>query len=268
MSRALTETFAHLPVGLGVFDADGRLTTFNPAFADLTGIEPGVLIARPRLSDLLDRLREARVLPEPRNWSAWRDGIARLEAGARDGTLLQSWDLPDGRSWRVSGRPHPGGAAALLIEDVSDSVDTIRLLRAELELGQAVADSLDEAVAVFSAQGVLVLSNAAYARLWGTDPRQTLGDACLSQARLTWRARGGDEEAWRALDAALAPGARRGWQGAVPRAEGSDLRVRTVALPRGGVLVGFRPSGEEDGAEADGAARESGGGARAPMAAE
>ncbi|MGR3540064.1 MAG: PAS-domain containing protein [Hasllibacter sp.] len=241
--RTLTETFARLPVGLAIFDGSGRLSTFNPALGDLTGLPPGFLAARPHLRDLLDRLREMRVLPEPRNWSAWRDGVSRLEEGAREGRLLQNWDLPDGRSWRVSGRPHPGGSIVYLFEDVTDSVASIRRLRAELELGQAVVDSLSEGVAIFSPQGVLTLANAAYAQIWGVDPNRTLGHIGLAEARTGWRAEGDGGGGWDQLDEALRPvgAARRPWRGRVRLRDGRAIGVRTVPLGGGGLMMRFAP---------------------------
>ena len=249
--RILTDTFARLPIGLAVFDEDGRLATFNPALGDLTGLPPGFLIARPGLRDVLDSLRERRVLPEPRNWAAWREGMARLEEGARDGTLLQNWDLPDGRTWRVSGRPHPGGAMVLLIEDVSESVSSIRRLRAELELGQAVVDGLEEAIAVFSPQGVLTLSNAAYAATWDVDPARTLGHITLGEARRDWLDRMAPGALRDELSEALrsAGRARHAWLGRVRLVDGAILSIRCRPLTGGGLLVGFEPVAAEAAAE-------------------
>ena len=41
-----------------------------------------------------------------------------------------------------------------------------RSLRAETTLGQSVIERMYEAIAVFSSAGSLLMSNAAYAKLW------------------------------------------------------------------------------------------------------
>ena len=66
--------------------------------------------------NFLDRLRENRVMPEPRDYRTWRNSIAELEAAAQDGTYSETWSLPDGHTYHVTGRPHPDGAVALLFD--------------------------------------------------------------------------------------------------------------------------------------------------------
>ena len=50
--ETLTETFAHLPIGLAVFDKSRRLGLFNPALTDLVKIDAVWLAGRPSLARL------------------------------------------------------------------------------------------------------------------------------------------------------------------------------------------------------------------------
>ena len=50
--ETLTETFAHLPIGLAVFDKNRRLGLFNPALTDLVKIDAVWLAGRPSLARL------------------------------------------------------------------------------------------------------------------------------------------------------------------------------------------------------------------------
>ena len=50
--ETLTETFAHLPIGLAVFDKNRRLGLFNPALTDLVKIDAVWLAGRPVLARL------------------------------------------------------------------------------------------------------------------------------------------------------------------------------------------------------------------------
>ena len=160
--ETLTETFAHLPIGLAVFDKNRRLGLFNPALTDLVKIDAVWLAGRPSLRDFLERLRETRQMPEQKDFASWRRKLSELEEGARDGTYEENWQLPSGKIFRVTGRPHPQGALAFLFEDISTAIILERKYRSELELSQATLDRMSEAVAVFDASGMLVFVNSAF----------------------------------------------------------------------------------------------------------
>ena len=160
--ETLTETFAHLPIGLAVFDKNRRLGLFNPALTDLVKIDAVWLAGRPSLRDFLERLRETRQMPEQKDFASWRRKLGELEEGARSGTYEENWQLPSGKILRVTGRPHPQGALAFLFEDISTAIMLERRYRSELELSQATLDRMSEAVAVFDASGMLVFVNSAF----------------------------------------------------------------------------------------------------------
>jgi PAS domain-containing protein len=241
--QTLTKTFAHLSAGLAIFDRDRRLVLFNPAFLDLTTLPADFLSQRPPVSAVLDRLRDLQMLPEPKDYSSWRDRVAALEAAAVRGTYAETWSLPSGRTYRVTGRPHPDGAIAFLFEDISDEIHLTRHFRSELETAQSVLDSLDEAVAVFSTAGTLTMSNAAYADLWGR------GTAGLSELGFSGEldnwvtfARSHPSPVWDRLRLATADlRDRQRWQDTVRLDDGRSLICRFQPLSGGASLVGFRP---------------------------
>lgn len=174
--QTLTKTFADLPIGLAIFDRDRHLQLFNPALIDLTGLATGFLTARPTLYAFLDRLREARMVPEPKDYRSWRNQMSSLEAAASSGHHVEMWSLPGGQTYRVTGRPHPDGAVAFLFEDITSEISLTRKFRADLSLGAEVLDSLEDAVTVFAANGEMLILNRGYARLWGMAARSTLDD--------------------------------------------------------------------------------------------
>ena len=135
--QTLTKTFAHLPIGLAIFDRARQLTLFNPALLDLTGLAPEFLIGRPTLVDFLDRMRDRQMIPEPKDYPEWRERIVDMEAAAASGLFEDTWSLPGGQTYRVLGRPHPDGALALLFEDISTEISRTRRFRADAELGQS-----------------------------------------------------------------------------------------------------------------------------------
>jgi PAS domain-containing protein len=239
--QTLTKTFAHLSAGLAIFDRERRLVLFNPAFLDLTTLPPLFLSQRPAVGEVLDRLRDLQMLPEPKDYSSWRDRVAALEAAAVRGTYCETWSLPSGRTYRVSGRPHPDGAIAFLFEDVSDEILLTRHFRSELETAQSVLDSLDEAVAVFSRAGTLTMNNATYTELWG---RGTAGltELGLTQEIAAWQAGTQPTSVWdRLSDSAADLRDRTRWQDVVRTTDGRNLMCRFQPLAGGGALIAFRP---------------------------
>lgn len=238
--QTLTMTFAHLPTGLAIFDRKRQLALFNPALSDLTRLEPEWLSARPTLYGFLDRLRDKRMMPEPKDYKNWRQRMSELERAAADGTYEETWPLPGGQTYRVIGRPHPEGAVAFLIEDITAEISLKRRFRAELELSQSVVDNLEDAVAVFSSAGRLVVSNAAYARLWGSDPGAMLGEMGIVEATRGWQHTTEPTPVWGDLREFVTRGHDRAeWAAEITMADGRRIACRFAPVAGGATLCVF-----------------------------
>lgn len=238
--QTLTKTFADLPTGLAIFNRARELVLFNPALIDLCALEPQFLTARPTLTAFLDRLRDKRMMPEPKDYKSWRQRMTALEREAANGAYQETWTLPTGQTYRVSGRPHPDGAVAFLFEDISAEISLTRRFRGELELGQAVIDGLEEAIAVFSPAGMLTLSNAAYAGLWGVDPSVTLCEIGIAEAAEHWQAACRPSPVWGlARDFVSRFGDRTASRHEVTKRDGTQLICRMQPLSGGATLIGF-----------------------------
>ncbi len=235
-TQALTQTFAHLSVGLAIFDRERSLSLFNPALTDLIGLKPDYLISRPSLSNLLDQLRDRQMMPEPKDYKSWRQQMVALEAEAATGVYSEPWFLPDGRTFQVTGRPHPDGAIAFVFEDISADISLRREFKTELETCQAVFDGLDEAIAVFSPAGTVTLMNQAYRALWGGEEP----DKTIIEASRRWQHGCAPTPVWGdARDFCGTIGERSNWTAEVRLSDGRGLDCRFEALPGGATLVGF-----------------------------
>ena len=235
--QTLSRTFAHLPIGLAVFDSDRRLSLFNPVLSDLTGLPPEFLARRPTLHALLDRLRELRMIPEPRDYGAWRRRLADIEQVAETGHYTELWPLPSGQTFRVTGQPDAEGGIALLIENVTGETARNRGLKARGDLLEAAIGALDRAVTVFDGGGTAVAQTPAYSRLWGTE---ATGDRRFEAALSRWEAASRPTPLWRALrDAAADPAARGPHEDVVIMADGRIVQARIVPLPGQGLLAEF-----------------------------
>ena len=239
----IANTFAQLSIGLAIFDSKRRLASYNPAFGELTGLPTNFLIGRPSIHNVLDRLRDLQILPEPKDYTSFRQHFAALEAEAKNGTYVENWEMPDGQTFRVTGRPHPNGALAFLFEDVTAEVSLTRRFRTEIETGQSVLDSLPDAIAVFSATNMLVVANDAYFDLWGQPETTMSANMDLRTSLRTWKADCVSTGAWRRIeDFAKAPSTREPWSDTVVRLDGRQITCAVTPLPNNMTLVRFLKS--------------------------
>lgn len=239
--QTLAKTFAHLPIGLAIFDRNRQLALFNPALLDLSGLQPDVLSRRPTLFAFLDAMRERSMIPEPKDYRTWRRQMTDLEKAASSGLYEDTWSLPSGQTYRVIGRPHPNGALALMFEDISTEMSRTRRYRADLELGQSVIDAMDEGIAVFSQAGQLVMSNTAYSQLWAHDPAASLGDGGIKALCAHWRQHSAPSPIWAEAEQFVATlGDRQPWGGEARLADGRLIASRFLPLAGGATLASFR----------------------------
>lgn len=253
--QTLTKTFAHLTTGLAIFDRQRRLVLFNPAFLDMTGLRVDFLSRRPLVHSVLDRLHDMQMLPEPRHYGSWREQLSALEAAAEQGSYAETWMLPNGLTYRVSGRPHGDGALAFIFEDISDEAALSRQIRAEQEAVQAVLDRLPHALAAFSRGGAMILRNAAYDRLWPTAAKSPSGlaTAQLAQEMARWRRASLPHDGWDRLTHALSSGDNLA---ALPEMiaqtlHGARVQLRATCLSNGLRQVEFLPAPPEAAGSAD-----------------
>ena len=112
--------------------------------------------------------------------------------------------------------------------------------RADLELGQAVIDSLDDAIAVFSGSGHLVMSNAAYAAFWGHDPAGLVGDIGIRHLADQWRSASAPTPVWaQAEEFVTLIEDRAPWQAEVRLADGRLIGCRVTPLSGGATMMAF-----------------------------
>lgn len=235
--QTLTKTFADLPTGLAIFDRDRKLQLFNPALIDLTNLPTGFLTARPTLFDFLDQLREGRMVPEPKDYRSWRQQMNNLENAAATGRHVETWSLPGGQTYRVTGRPHPDGAVAFVFEDITSEVSLTRRFRAELSLGAHVLDGLDDALIVFAPGGQVLSLNRAYVDLWG-EKAATMADAIAR-----WERVAEPGEGMRALHARLTGGSAQETardSGAMLGPDGRLLSWAVTRIAGGRMMIRFR----------------------------
>lgn len=238
--QTLAKTFAHLSIGLAIFDRNGQLVLFNPALVDLTKLSAQFLSGRPDMLSFFDQLRENRKMPEPKNYHNWREELSDLISAAADGSYQETWTLESGQTYQVQGRPHPEGATAFLIEDISAEMTLTRNFRAELEQAQTMIDAANDAMAIFSPAGFLTFSNTAFHTLWKVDPGTAFADVNLQDCEKIWK-----EGSHAAVDTASinqlvsAVAAQDHCQVELMLKGGVPFGCKVAPIPAGGTLVQF-----------------------------
>ena len=238
--QTLAKTFAHLSIGLAIFDKNRQLALFNPALIDLTNLPAEFLSARPTMESFFDRLRENRRMPEPKNYRNWRQEIAEVIAAASDGRYQETWSLESGQTYKVRGRPHPDGATAFLIEDISAEVSLTRNFRAELELAQCLLDTVDDGLAVFSQSGILTFCNVNYQELWNLDTESSFVDFTIRDSITAWKERSTPNPLWQDIeDFVLSYGDRRSFDIPVQPKGRAPMACQVVPIISGATLIRF-----------------------------
>lgn len=238
--QTLTKTFAQLSIGLAIFDKRQQLATFNPALLDMTHLPIEFLSSRPTIDAVLNRLREARMLPEPKNFTSWRDQFTALEKSAKEGSYSEVWNLHDGQTYRVSGRPHPDGAVAFLFEDISAEVSLTRRFRSDIETNQAILDALPDAIAVFSSAGNLMTSNKAYDKIWGHVQSEGFQQHEIGAAIALWQERCSPTKMWDHLSKFIHTiGKREPWSDNAVLDDGRPINCHAQPIAGGMTMVKF-----------------------------
>ncbi|WP_332655894.1 PAS domain-containing sensor histidine kinase [Brevundimonas sp.] len=239
--EAHDETLNHLADAVAIFGPSKRLAFHNTAFQTLFNIDPAWLDERPTHAELLDRLRQRRLLPEVIDYAGWKANELDFY-GAAEAAPDDSWSLPDGRTLRVVRQPHPLGGVLLLFSDITDELKLRSRFNAQIQVQKATLDKLNDAVAVFGSDGRIRLHNEAFDTFWGVsgEALDAAGDfdavAALCQSTMP------DPALWLGLKARVAdpdPESRVPISGEGRTTDGRIASWQTRPLPDGATLVAF-----------------------------
>lgn len=239
MVKAHRRTLDQLPTGVAIFGADQRLTFYNAAYAKVWNIEAAFLDQQPTDSNVLERLRAERKLPEQADFRQWR---AQLHESYRALDPKEHWwHLPDGRTLRVVTTPNPEGGITYLLDDVTERLQLERRFDALIRVQGETLDNLSEAVIVFASDGRHRLHNPAFARMWRLSS-SFLAERPHVDAIVEWcQPFTRDGDVWRRLRMMVTGlGTREPGSARVECLDGNVIDYSTVPLPDGATLVAFQ----------------------------
>ena len=166
--KAHARTLDQLSTAVAIFDRRKQLVFHNTAYRQLWSLDQAFLDQGPSESEILDRLRTRRMLPEQADFRGWKE--AHLAAYQSPDTSEEVWYLPDGRTLRAVINPNPQSGVTYLFDDVSAHFHLESQFNAQTRVQRETLDTLKEGVAVFGTDGRLKLANAAFAALWRLQP--------------------------------------------------------------------------------------------------
>lgn len=233
------ELLEQLRTAIAIYNQDEQIEFYNSAFSQLWGLEDGWLNTKPRLGEIMEKLRETRRLPEQADFrkfkQSWLDMFTSL-IGPHDEMLY----LPDSSALRMLVVPHSMGGIMMTFEDVTSRLELESSYNTLIAVQKETLDNLGEAVAVYGGDGRLKLSNPAFGRLWYLNPEDLDGEPHISKivAKLEgfftpeeWPKRK-EELTTKALD-------RMMHEGRLKRANDTLVDFTSVPLPDGGVLITY-----------------------------
>lgn len=239
--EAHDETLNHLADAVAIFGPSKRLAFHNTAFQSLFGVDPAWLDERPTHAELLDRLRQKRLLPEVVDYARWKADELDFY-GAAQASPDDSWSLPDGRTLRVVRQPHPLGGILLIFSDITGELQLRSRYNAQIQVQRATLDKLNDAVAVFGSDGRLRLHNEAFETFWGVSGDRLAEAGEFDAVAALCRPVLPDAALWLGLKARVAdpdPESRVPIAGEGRTEDGRSAAWQTRPLPDGATLVAF-----------------------------
>lgn len=239
LTASQRESMEQLRTAISMFDADMRLEFYNAAYEQMTGMPVQFLDAKPKMVEIIDKLREFRKLPELVDYKQYKQQWLN-----RFTSLIEPHEemkyLPDGSVVRMIVVPRPMGGLIVTEEDVTSRLQLETSYNTLIAVQQETMDNLSEGIAVFGEDGRLRLSNQAFARMWKIPEEELSASTHIS--RVLERAQAFfDDEAWPQVRNIMLGNAleREPRRGRLSRANGTILEYAVVPLPDGNMLNAY-----------------------------
>ena len=148
-----------------IFDRDGRLKRFNPAYCELFDLDPEWLVPGRKEREIIDLLHRKEKLPATRDYQIWR--TEHLKSYSLKEPRQEVWHLTSGRTIKVIATPDlDAGGVIYVFEDITEQLRLQSLNEAMLQVQRETLNGLNEAVAVFGTDGRLRLHNPQLSVIW------------------------------------------------------------------------------------------------------
>ncbi len=172
--------FGALQTAVALYNSDHQLTFYNAGFSQLWQLEESWLNQKPKLEDILEKLRETRRLPEQTDFKSykknWIDMFTKLMDPHSDIIAL-----PDGTILRTQIIPHPTGGLGHVFEDVTSNLELESSYNTLMAVQKETIDNLAEGIVVYGSDGRVKLWNYTFSTMWSLNPEDLEGEPHITK---------------------------------------------------------------------------------------
>jgi len=149
-----------------IIDNKRRVIQFNQAYVNMFELDSLWLATQPQFTQLLDKLRETKKLPEVKDYKDYKELQVQM-LGEFSHPQTKFMHLPNGQTLRESIIPSKGGSIIFIYDNVTDILG-VEILYNELQgVYAATLESVAEAIVSFNADGRLKSYNQKFVGLFG-----------------------------------------------------------------------------------------------------
>lgn len=228
-----------MATAVAMFDRSQRLIFHNNSFKQLWKLDPGLLDSGPSNGDVLDAMRDGKLLPDHPDWRKWREGQLGIYTAIEP--VEDWWHLLDGQTIRVVASPRSEGGSTWIFENVTERLTLESNYNALMRVQGETLDHLNEAVAVFGSNGQLKLFNPALEALWQTADITVQEGLHISRVIDAWEVSVKNTDALQAILGNVTgfDDARSEQEGRMQLSDGRSLSYAIVPLPDSQTMLTF-----------------------------
>ena len=230
-----------LGTAFAVFDGNMKLSFYNQAFKSLWQLEDAWLDNERTYGNLLDNLRDRRLLPEVPDYPYYKSEEQKVF-----GSIIEPKEdllyLPDGRSLRRLRAPYMKGGLFFAFEDISDRLATSREYNMLINVQQEILNNVDDAVLIFGSNGRLRFYNQSYVKLWNANPEKLNNEITFNELLDMQRMFFANTENWLTLKKSITDHlfSNNTQTFGLRRTDGSILECHSVLLSDESIMVLMR----------------------------
>ncbi len=237
--KSYNEAMEQLRTAIAMFDADMSLEFYNSAYEQLTGMSGSWLDQKPRMAEIIDKMRELRKLPEQADYKQYKDNWAIMFTSLIE-PVEETQYLSDGTVLRMIIVPRPMGGLMLTLEDVTSHLQLETSYNTLMAVQQETMNNLAEGVAVFGEDGRLKLCNHAFGTIFELMPEDLTSAPHVSKLVKKMQLAFENDNSEKTYEVILKNALQRdSRKGRIMQKNGNVIEYSVVPLPDGNILNAY-----------------------------
>jgi len=228
--------------GIAIYSEDKKLRFYNQAFNNIWQLDEGWLKTNPTLAQVMEKLREARALPEQADFASFQQELDSMFTDNLTEPHQDFYQLPDDRSLRLMVFPHAFGGLLFVYEDLTSKLALERDFNTLQEVQFETLNNIKEGIAVFGEDKKLSYHNKAFEVFYNLNSEQLENMPHISELLKTLQDQHKDKNLnQRILDNVnnIVESTRQNYRTQIALNNGKVLRLNMVPLPSGEIMLGF-----------------------------